>query len=386
MTLVTNDAARGCVTVRWNDDICAHFPWAWLRDNCPSGFHPDTGERSFDLLSVAPDCQPQNVWLSAGDLMIEWQDENHVSRFDLGWLCNHRPGKTMDDPADIPYVAWRGDIGAAGIPRANAQDVMQGDQALLDWLRETRRTGLSIIEGLEDRLDAGMDVARRIGFLRETNFGTTFAVKSMPNPNNLAYTSEVLPLHTDLPNQELVPGFQFLHCLANEADGGESTFADGVAMAEDLRAEDAEAFGLLSTIAIPFRFQDRDTDIRWRRPVIVLDDGGQVTQICYNAHIAGVFDMDADVIAAYYRAYRKLMAKTRDPKYVVKLKLRGGEMVVFDNRRALHGRASFDPSTGFRHLHGCYVDRGEFESRMRVLARNLAEAQNHDPSGRLAAE
>jgi len=44
-------------------------------------------------------------------------------------------------------------------------------------------------------------------------------------------------------------------------------------------------------------------------------------------------------------------------------------MVVFDNRRILHGRDSFDPSTGIRHFRGCYVDRGEFRSRLRLLGR-----------------
>lgn len=370
MTMVRNDAAHGCVTVCRDDDVCAQFPWIWLRDNCPAGFHPDTGERSFDLLTVPEDCQPQEVALTDGLLVIVWQGENHVSRFDLGWLFDHRPGMPMADPADLPFLAWRGDTGAAGFPRASARDVLHSDAALLDWMQATRRTGISIVEGLDDAEDAGMAIAGRIGFLRQTNFGTTFAVQSKPNPNNLAYTSDALPLHTDLPNQELVPGFQFLHCLANKANGGESTFADGIAIARDLRRDDPGAFDLLTRTAIPFRFHDGQSDIRWRRPVIECDSAGQVTRICHNAHIAGVFDMAADVIPLYYRAYRKLMAKTRDPAYIVNLKLRGGEMVVFDNRRALHGRAAFDPATGFRHLHGCYVDRGEFDSRIRVLARD----------------
>jgi len=42
--------------------------------------------------------------------------------------------------------------------------------------------------------------------------------------------------------------------------------------------------------------------------------------------------------------------------------------VVFDNRRVLHGRTEFEPN-GHRHLRGCYVDRTEFQSRLRVLAR-----------------
>ena len=108
--------------------------------------------------------------------------------------------------------------------------------------------------------------------------------------------------------------------------------------------------------------------------MITLDDEGEVIEIRYNAYLAGVFDMEPEVMPAYYRAYRAYMAKTRDPKYRLTLKLKAGEMVVFDNRRVLHGRDSFDPSTGFRHLHGCYVDRGEFASRLRLLARQVAAA------------
>ena len=44
-------------------------------------------------------------------------------------------------------------------------------------------------------------------------------------------------------------------------------------------------------------------------------------------------------------------------------------MAVFDNRRILHGRSRFFPNTGFRHLHGFYVDRSELDSRVRVLTR-----------------
>jgi gamma-butyrobetaine dioxygenase len=208
-----------------------------------------------------------------------------------------------------------------------------------------------------------------VGHLRETNFGLTFEVVSKPDPNNLAYTSDALPLHTDLTNQELPPGYQFLHCLANEARGGGSTFCDGVAVAQDLRARDPEAFEVLSTVTVPFRFHDRQTDIRSRKTVIALDTRGEVSEICFNAHLADILDLDPGIMAPFYRAYRLSMEMTRDPAYGIALRLGAGEMVVFDNRRVLHGREAFDPATGFRHLHGCYVDRGEWDSRIRVLAR-----------------
>ena len=365
-TLRSNDAL---VHLSFADGSSADYPYIWLRDNDPAGFHPQTQERITDLTAIPLDITPQKIEADSQTLTIWWHGDDHVTRFDLDWLSAHRPGQAAADPARTGFHHWRQDLGAAGVPRADADSILSSDAALLDWLIQTQKMGFSIVQGLADSTEAGMDVARRIGFLRETNFGQTFEVQSKPNPNNLAYTPIALPLHTDLTNQELPPGFQFLHCLANEAEGGGSLFCDGYAIAEDLRHSDPEAFELLATVSIPFRFHDQDTDIRNRKTVINLDEQGEIIEICFNAHLADILDLAPDLMSRYYRAYRQFMILTRSAEYLVTLKLKGGEMVVFDNRRVLHGRDAFDPQTGFRHLHGCYVDRGEFESRLRLLQR-----------------
>ncbi|GBQ36284.1 DUF971 domain-containing protein [Gluconacetobacter azotocaptans] len=355
------------LALRWPDGSASTCPYVWLRDNCPSVLHPLTRERMFDLLSIPADPRPRHVAVADGQLVVTWADEEHVSRFPLDWLARHRPGVRPADPADIPRVPWEGDF---RIPRHDAAAILSDDGALAAWMTDLARSGLAIVGGVADKVGAGTALAERIGFLRRTNFGTTFEVVSRPDPNNLAYTAEHLPLHTDLPNQEIPPGFQFLHCLANAAEGGESTFADGVAIAEDLRAADPDAFRLLCAVPIPFRFHDGEADIAIHRPVLTLDDAGRIHEIRYNAHIAGTFDMPAQIMTDYYRAYRAFMTRTRQDRFVLSLKLAPGDMVAFDNRRALHGRGRFYPNTGFRHLHGCYVDRGEFESRLRLLARD----------------
>ena len=359
------------LVVTWDDAAPCSYPSIWLRDNCPSGLHPQTHERLLDLLSLDAAPVLQSAHADGDTVVLAYQD-GHRSRLPLALLSVHRPGTAAEDPAAVPRELWRADLTVGGIPRFAAASVLADDAALEDWLRQTARYGLSLITGLENRIEAGVEVAERIGFLRKTNFGTTFEVISVPDPNNLAYTSVALPLHTDLPNQEVPPGFQFLHCIANEARGGGSLFADGFAIAEDLRRGDPEAFRLLCEVPIPYRFHDGEADIRVHEPVITLNRAGEVIEIRYNAHIAGIFDMPAAIMPAFYRAYRAYMAMTRDPKYRLTFKLEAGEMVVFDNRRVLHGREAFDPSTGFRHLHGCYVDRGEFTSRLRLLARAAA--------------
>ncbi len=367
MTIQSLSAAADGLRVTWGDGNATTYPTIWLRDNCPSGFHPQTHERVLDLLALAPSPILTDAQLDDGEVILRYAD-GHISNIPAKLLHDHRPGQPAHDPAAIPAQTWRAEMDASTVPRYPAAEILLQDQSLQSWLQETARYGIAIIDQLENSTSAGTDVAKRIGFLRKTNFGTTFEVVNKPDPNNLAYTSVALPLHTDLPNQEVPPGYQFLHCLANEATGGGSIFADGFAMAEDLRSEEPEAFKLLCEVPIPFRFSDKTADIRVYEPVITLDNAGAVIEIRYNAHLAGVFDMPSEIMADYYRAYRAFMARTRDPKYRLTLRLQGGEMVVFDNRRVLHGRDAFDPSTGFRHLHGCYIDRGEFASRLRLLA------------------
>ncbi len=369
MTTLYLDHATACLRIRWDSETEADFPFLWLRENCPTAFHPQTQERTFDLLSVPLDIAPLTAELDNDTLILHWEGDGHVSQFPLGWLKQHRPGQPLADPAAISPQLWRSELQPTVLPTAEAQSLLADDGALLAWLQAASATGLALVEGLRPDDGAGMEIAERIGFLRETNFGKTFEVVSKPDPNNLAYTAHRLPLHTDLPNQELPPGFQFLHCIANEARGGGSLFCDGFAIAEDLRRADPAAFALLVNTEIPLRFHDRDCDLRRRDTVIRLHGDGRLAEIRFNAHIAGVFDLPAATLSAYYPAYRRYMAATRSDDYLVALKLGAGQMVVFDNRRILHGRDAFDPATGFRRLKGCYVDRGEWDSRIRVLAR-----------------
>lgn len=363
------DSSLRMLAIYWQATQASYYPYIWLRDNDPAGFHPDTKERHFDLTSINLDDDICEFELRGDKIQLAWLQENYRTEFDLNWLYHNQPGKCAYDPALSDTQLWRSELGANAIPRTQAEAILTQDSALLSWLRDTQAFGLAIVDGLADTVEAGTQVAQKVGFLRETNFGIEFEVKSKPKPNNLAYTSIALPLHTDLTNQELPPGYQFLHCLTNDAEGGGSIFCDGFAVAEDLRRADIAAFDLLVNTQIPFRFHDDDYDIRGRKAVINLDDQGRVNEICFNPHLASTLDLAPELMQAYYRAYQTFMKMTKSPDYKVSIMLGAGEMVVFDNRRVLHGRDAFDPQSGSRYLHGCYVDRGEFESRLRVLSR-----------------
>ena len=104
--------------------------------------------------------------------------------------------------------------------------------------------------------------------------------------------------------------------------------------------------------------------------MIGLDERGRVFDVRYSAHLIDSLDMEAGLMAEYYPAFRLFMAQTRDARFRIAYRLAEGEMAVFDNRRVMHGRAAFDPASGHRLLRGFYVDRGEFDSRIRLLERS----------------
>ena len=122
------------------------------------------------------------------------------------------------------------------------QALMNDNDALLQWLLAVRDIGLTQVRGVPTEPGSLKLIAQRISFIRESNFGVLFNVQSKADADSNAYTAFNLPLHSDLPTRELQPGLQFLHCLVNDADGGESIFVDGFAIAEALRQEDPEAF------------------------------------------------------------------------------------------------------------------------------------------------
>ncbi len=363
--------AERALNVQWSDGSSATYHYLWLRDNCPSAFHLHTGERSFNLLSISVDICPRAVEFDGSSLTIDWSEGEHRSVFEQSWLREYSYCDALAKNRSSSYVSWDNSF-ASQIPEADQGDFMQDDQTLLNWMLALDKNGLALIRQMPNTEAAVVETASRIDYLRQTNFGVTFDVISVARPINLAYTSIALPLHTDLANQEVPPGYQFLHCLCNDSSGGESTFVDGLRVLEKLREENPDAFALLSTQAIPFRFHDEGHDIRQHHPVINLDSFGNIIELKYNAHLADIFDLPEAIMYDYYVAYRELMLRLQDPALKIELKLGAGDMVVFDNRRVLHGRNAFDETSGSRHLRGCYVDRSEFKSRLRVLENSQA--------------
>lgn len=371
--LVGLDATRDSLQVAWSDGRVSPFHYQWLRDNCPCSqcVYGVTREQLLEIVDVAEELAPQRTRIDEqGHLLIDWQGGHH-SRFHPGWLRAHAydPASREERQAQRPQPQLWGAELAEQLPRFDYQAVLEDDATLLRWLLAVRDLGLTQLVAVPASEGVLLRLAKRISFIRESNFGVLFDVQSKADADSNAYTAFNLPLHTDLPTRELQPGLQFLHCLVNDATGGESVFVDGFAIAEALHQESPELFDILCTTPVEFRNKSRNSDYRCLAPIIALDAEGRIGEVRMANFLRGPFDAPVERMPSLYRAYRRFIALTREPRFRLQRRLEAGQLWCFDNRRVMHARSEFDPASGARHFQGCYVDRDELLSRIRVLQR-----------------
>ena len=327
-----------------------------------------TGQRLHDpsdldlALSIASVSEPES-----GRYRIRFSDGHEADFVDRQLL-----EELALAPADHDIPAPRLWNASTGKVRRFAWMEKPDDSQLDEWLRQFLETGFIVFGGVPTRPGALLRVGSLFGFTRETNFGPLFDVRSTAEASDLAYTSLPLDPHTDNPYRDPVPGVQLLHCLINETSGGHSTLVDGFAAARALETRDTEAFALLSSMPVRFRYQDEGTELVASAIPIELDANGGLVAIHFSPRLDFVPLHPPERLNAYYRARRAFDHLLRSPEFEVRFPLLAGELLMMDNRRLLHGRTGFDPAEGVRHLQGCYIDIDGPRSLYRVVRRRLA--------------
>ena len=75
-------------------------------------------------------------------------------------------------------------------------------------------------------------------------------------------------------------------------------------------------------------------------------------------------------IDKFYEAFSLFESLILDKDYQYEYLMKPGDLVLFANRRILHGRQKFDPLSGSRWLKGTYVGWDEVKDRIRMMAQN----------------
>ena len=359
------------IQIEWSDGNTSDYNFLWLRDNCPSEIHPTARERTFNLLTVSESIHPKSFTISEDNsLSIKWSEGDHSSNYSYEWLRKNCYTLKNSVPYKTPYQLWDHSI-QDNIEKIQIEcdEIMNSDKGVTKYLEQLHYYGISLVQNAPTSKKSAEDVLKKISHFRETFFETPFEVINIPNPNNSAYTALGLRNHLDLPYFEIPPGYQFLHCLLNEADGGESVALDGFKVASFMQKEFPEYFKILTETHVKFCNRDytQNTTRIHYSPLITLTKDNDFNIIRFSIAYMSIMDCTPDKMDLFYKAYRKFAELLHDKRFTINFKLKAGDIFSFNNLRVLHGRTEFDPNSGERHLQGYYIDRDEIIGRLNFL-------------------
>ena len=346
------------------------FHAIWLRDNAldPATRDAGNGQRLITLADIPDGLHITSAHIADGQLHATFAPDGKACAWPLDWLAAH----TYDTPKRdtlLPEHAQTWDARlTSNVPTADLNALQSNDKIRHDWLSSIRQYGFAKITGMTPREGGLFDIVELFGYVRETNYGRLFEVRTEVNPTNLAYTGLGLQAHTDNPYRDPVPTLQILACLENSATGGENMVVDGFAAALRLHEEDPRGFDLLSGYPMRFAYTgSAGVALNSRRPIIELSPDGTLQGIRFNARSAAPnVDVPFEEMAAWYAAYRRLSAIIDDPAMEVQFKLAPGEAFIVDNTRVLHARKGYS-GAGTRWLQGCYADKDGLLSTLAAL-------------------
>ena len=363
------------LTVEWADGRASEFLSIWLSDNQPGNRDAFSGQRLVDILDLPLEPRIHSAVIRSDSVWIQWEGQAQATAFELSWLARHAVGEAGYRAPELATRLWLegGSLDAAqDFAWSTASEMRDNPQARLAWLTDLANDGIAFLRGLPCDEAALLNTVGSMGQVLETNYGRVFDVRSVPQPENLAYSDLGLGLHTDNPYREPVPGFQALHAMVTSMEGGESLFADGFALAEHLRATEPDAFRVLTQTAVPFSYRSKDAELYAERPLIQLSCDGAVVAVHYNSRSIAPLRLAARELESFYASYRLFAGLLRNPRFQLKRHLADGDLVAFDNRRILHGRTAFSAAKSLRHLRGCYLTRDSVYSETALLRRKLS--------------
>ncbi len=346
----------------------------WLRDNSndPKTRDKNNGQRLISVSDI-----PVNIYIKSASLdtkgkylILNFLPDKKKIQFSTHWLESHSYDKKKNNSKVWinPYLKTWTKASLKHIPIIKYKAAKSNKKLLLRWLKSLHYYGFAKMAQCEKKPGTVIKIAKLFGYVRETNYGKLFNVKSKTNAVNLAYTNLGLKAHTDNPYRDPVPTIQILHCIKSSAKGGDTKVVDGFKAALRLKKGNKKYFNLLSKYCSRFEFKaKKNVHLKSRFPMIALSPDGELIAVHFNNRsIAPITDVPYNDMMDYYKAYRKFSDIIDDPKMAVSFKLNPGECFLVDNTRVLHARTAYH-GLGSRWLQGCYADKDALLSKISTL-------------------
>ena len=325
---------------------------------------------------------------SDGDVRLLWQPEDVVSVHQAKWIQESHP---FDHAPELIWpkntVLWNAEL-AKNFSNYDFSTLSESELARMEIFNQMLDSGVGVVSNVPNSNAAVETIAGWFGQIPPNPYADD---ESNPMLASIRVDSDqsvatsmchFLGPHTDTCWRQTLVGLLLMHCLKAHPSGGRSLLVDGFMVADRLRETDEAAFELLSTVPINFgsKVGEQDDWRVWGR-VISVTANGAIQGIRYNGNSIGHLELPSHLIAPMYRALEQFESILYDRDLWWQPMLQPGETLVIDNQRILHGRESFDPTTGERHLLTCSVDRDDFHNNYRRIAKRVgSERWNHQLS------
>ncbi|AJU27074.1 Aim17p [Saccharomyces cerevisiae] len=394
------------------------FNNVFLRDASHSAKLVTTGELYHNEKLTAP----QDIQISEDgkSLVVKWKDGGH-HQFPLQFFIDYK-GSSFVSPATRKQESrYRPQLWNKRILKDNVKDLLsvsynefidpKDDSKLFQTLVNLQKFGIAFISGTPSSSSEGLTIQKiceRIGPIRSTVHGEgTFDVNaSQATSVNAHYANKDLPLHTDLPFLENVPGFQILQSLpATEGEDPNTKpmnyFVDAFYATRNVRESDFEAYEALQIVPVNYIYENGDKRYYQSKPLIEHHDINEDNTLLgnYEALIKcinysppyqapftfGIYDKPSDLnnnpdlnlittpaklterflFKSFIRGLNLFESHINDFNNQFRLQLPENCCVIFNNRRILHANSL--TSSNQQWLKGCYFDSDTFKSKLKFL-------------------
>ena len=336
--------------ITFSDGSTVARSFEWLRDHArdQASFDHDTHQRTLKSSEITPTIRPTSVGIRDNALSLAWPGAGLMhATYNYQLLVGELPiptgaGEAEDKAPRFSFAKVLGDISA--------------------FVHQLHDVGYALVCDCPLDVGAVKTLAEQLGYVRNTVFGGVWSFSANAEMADSAYSNEGLRPHTDATYSRDAPGLQILLCLRPAMAGGETLLVDGFKAARLLQQEDASAYTTLMQVSVPGEYRGDGVILRAERPVLRCDTAGLLEQVSYNSYDRAPLHVKLETSARFYaaiRAFDRIIDRIQ-----VELKLSAGDMLVFDNWRMLHGRASF---SGDREMCGTYINREDFESVLRQM-------------------
>ncbi len=351
------------LSATWSNGGQTDLPYLWMRDNCGCSECRvvQTTEKRFHLFRVTSDLRPKQVSIEhAGSedeaICIAWPD-GHRTRYRSseihGFLSLPR----------FERHTWDGGFQPR---RFDYQRFLASDRSAAELIEEFLRSGVCVLVDAPTDPDSSEQLTTRLGPIREVLFERIHNVKVDPKGYNIAHTGLAVAPHNDFTSYTWPPNMQALHMLVNECEGGESIVVDGFGLLNELRSDHPYKFDVLCAVPVPSRIFSDEFECYAVNPMVELDSAGEVSLVRFNTAQMQAVPLSEPRLTDFYAAYHELSRRVNSPSSQVTFRLEGGQILLCDGHRVLHGRTALR-SNGRRHLQDAYFEHDNVRNHLRWL-------------------